>query len=191
MLPAYKPRETVHLPADLPIEHPDELPELVHLDDPAMMVFTDFTRIRPVTVTADKTIDYALEKMKNTGVRLLMVVDTHQHMTGLLSAYKVLGSKPVKLEQAGGLDRSQITVGMLMEPRTQIRVLEISHLRDARIGHIVATLHDIEEHYLLVVQKGVVRGLFSASQISKQLGRSIIDLEEPAHSLAELIREIG
>ena len=139
----------------------------------------------------EKTIDYALEKMKKTGVRLLLVVDKNKHMIGLLSANKILGTKPAKVERADRLDRSQITVGMIMEPRTQIRVLEITHLRDAKVGHIVATLHDIEEHYLLVVEQHRVCGLFSARQIGKQLGKDIIDLEEPAHSLAELIHELG
>jgi hypothetical protein len=80
---------------------------------------------------------------------------------------------------------------MLMEPRTRIQVLDFNQLHDAKVGHIVATLHHIEESYLLVVDEGVISGLFSASQISKQLGRNIMDLQEPAHSLAELIREIS
>jgi len=191
MLPDYGPRQTITLPADLRLEHPEELPEIVHLDDPAMLVFTDFCRFRPVTITADKTIDYALQKMKKSGIRLLVVIDANQHMIGLISAYQILGAKPVRLEEADRVDHSKITVGMLMEPRTQIRVLELRHLRDARVGHIVSTLHDLEQFYLLVVDKDVISGLFSASQISRQLGRNIIDLQEPAHSLAELIHVIG
>ena len=191
MLPDYSPRETVTMSADLPIEHPEEYPELVHMSDPAMLVFTDFRRFHPVTITAEKTIDYALEKMKSSGIRLLLVVDENEHMIGLISAYKILGAKPVRLGEAARMDRSQITVAMLMDPRTRIRVLDVNRLRDAKVGHIVATLHHIEEPYLLVVDEGVISGLFSASQISKQLGRNILDLQEPARSLAELIREIG
>ena len=191
MLPEYSPRETVNMSADLPIEHPEDFPELVHLNDPAMLVYTDFCRIKPVTVTAEKTIDYALEKMRNSGIRLLLVVDEDEHMTGLISAYKVLGAKPVKLEEEARTDRSQITVAMVMTQRDQIQVLDVSHLRDAKVGHIVATLHQIEEPYLLVADKGIITGLFSASQISKQLGRNIMDLQEPTRSFAELVREIG
>ena len=191
MLPDYSPRETVTMSADLPIAHPEEYPELVHLSDPAMLVYTDFCRFLPVTITAEKTIDYALEKMKSSGIRLLLVVDENERMIGLISAYKILGAKPVMLEEADRMERSQVTVAMLMEPRSRIRVLNLNRLRDTKVGHIVATLHQIGEPYLLVVDEGVISGLFSASQISKQLGRNIMDLHEPAHSLAELVREIG
>jgi len=191
MLPDYGPRETVTLSANLPLEHPDELPELVHLNDPAMLVLTDFNRVHPATIGADRSIEYALCKMRSLNVRLLIVVDQNKNMVGLISAYQILDSEPVRLEQVDKLDHGQVTVKMLMQPANQIRALEIHHLRDARVGHIVATLHDLEQIYLLVVDNGVISGLFSASQISKQLGRDIMDLEEPAHSLAELIHEIG
>jgi CBS-domain-containing membrane protein len=191
MLPDYGPRETVTLSANLPLEHPDELPEIVHMNDPAMLVLTDFSRVHPVTIRADRSIEYALCKMRSLNVRLLIVVDQNQHMLGLISAYQILGSDPVRLERSNKLDHKQVTVKMLMQPANQICALDIHHLRDARVGHIVATLHDLEQIYLLVVDNGVIRGLFSASQISKQLGRDIMDLEEPAHSLAELIHEIG
>ena len=191
MLPDYAPRETVTLSANLPLEHPDELPELVHLNDPAMLVLTDFNRVQPATIRGDKSIEHALCKMQSLNVRLLIVVDQNKNMVGLISAYQILGSDPVRLERVNKLDHKHVTVRMLMQPATRIRALEIHHLRDARVGHIVATLHDLEQIYLLVVDNGVISGLFSASQISKQLGRDIMDLEEPAHSLAELIHEIG
>ena len=191
MLPDYGPRETVALSSNLHLEHPDELPELVHLNDPAMLVLTDFNRVRPVTISADRSIEYALCKMRSLNVRLLIVVDQKNNMVGLISAYQILGSDPIRLERMNKLYHGQVTVKMLMQPANRIRALEIHHLRDARVGHIVATLHDLEQIYLLVVDNGVISGLFSASQISKQLGKDIMDLEEPAHSLAELIHEIG
>ncbi len=191
MYSAYTPRECVALQANLPIERPEEPPELVHFHDPAMLVFTDFSRVYPVTVTAEKSIDYALQKMKNSGIRLLIVVNRKHHMIGLISADRIMGDEPVRLAEENQLDHDAITVSMLMEPQKTIQVVEMSHLRDAMVGHIVATLHHLEQKYLLVVDAGVVRGLFSASQISKQLGRNIHDEESPAHSLAEMVHSIG
>ena len=156
-----------------------------------MQVFTDFTRVYPVTITADRTIDYALHKMKNSGVRLLLVVDKKHHMIGLITAYQIMGDEPVRLAEDLQLDHSQITVGMLMQPQSDINVLELSHLRDARVGHIVATLHQLEQKYMIVVDQGNVSGLFSANQISRQLGRKILQEEMPAHSLAEMVHSIG
>ncbi len=191
MQPAYIPRDCVPLQANLRIERPEEPPELVHFHDSAMLVFTDFARVCPVTITADRTIDYALHKMKNSGIRLLLVVDKKHRLTGLISADKIMGDDPIRLAEDKQLDHSQITVAMLMQPRRAIQVLESSHLRDARVGHIVATLHRLEQKHVLVVDHGTVSGLFSASQISKQLGRNILQEEMPAHSLAEMVHSIG
>lgn len=191
MQPAYTPRDCIPLQTGLPIESPEEPPELVHFHDSAMLVFTDFGRVYPVTITPDRMIDYALHKMKSSGVRLLIVVDKKHHMIGLISADKIMGDDPVRLAEHKQLDHSQITVAMLMQPQKDIQVLESSHLRDARVGHIVATLHRLEQKHVLVVDHGIVSGLFSASQISKQLGRSILQEEMPAHSLAEMVHSIG
>ena len=191
MQSAYTPRDCIPRQANLPIEKPEEPPELVHFHDSAMLVFTDFSRVFPVTVTADKAIDDALQDMKNSGVRLLIVVNSKHRMIGLISADQIMGDDPVRLAEDRQLDHSQITVELLMQPQKQIQVLEMSHLRDARVGHIVATLHSLEQKHILVVDAGVVRGLFSASQISRQLGRSILEEEVPAHSLAEMVHSIG
>jgi CBS domain-containing protein len=191
MQSAYTSRDCIPLPFNLPIESPEEPPELVHFHDSAMLVFTDFARVYPVTITADRTIDYALHKMKTSGVRLLLVVDKKHRMIGMISADRIMGDDPVRLAENKQLDHGQITVAMLMQPQKDIQVLESSHLRDARVGHIVATLHRLEQKYVLVVDHGMVRGLFSASQISKQLGRNILEDEMPAHSLAEMVHSIG
>ena len=191
MQPAYTPRDCIPLQANLPIERPEQPPELVHFHDSAMQVFTDFTRVYPVTITSERTIDYALHKMKNSGVRLLLVVNKKHHMIGLISAYQIMGDDPVRLAQDKQLDHGQITVAMLMQPQRDIRVVELSHLRDARVGHIVATLHQLEQKHMIVVDQGNVSGLFSANQISRQLGRKILQEEMPSHSLAEMVHTIG
>ena len=191
MQSAYTRRECISLAPNLPVERPEAPPELVHFHDSAMLVFTDFSRVMPVTTTADRSIDDALQDMKNAGVRLLIVVNRKRHMIGLISADQIMGDEPVRLAENSQLDHSQITVDMLMQPQRDIRVLEMSHLRDARVGHIVATLHGLEQKHLLVVDDGVVRGLFSASQIGKQLGRNILEAEKPAHSLAEMVHSMG
>ena len=41
----YAPRPCVALPIGTRLEYPSEMPELVHLHDTAMLVFTDFSVI--------------------------------------------------------------------------------------------------------------------------------------------------
>ena len=187
----YTPRDYIALAENLAIDHPQEPPELVHYHDSAMAVFTDFSRVRPVTVTPDIAIDTALEMMKNAGVRLLLVTDTDGHMIGLISADRIMGDRPVRLAKDRGIDRGDITVEMVMQPQSHVKVLERSHLRDARVGHIVATLTQLEQKHMLVVDHGKVSGLFSATQISRQLGSNILQAEMPAHSLAEMLHTLG
>ena len=187
----YTPRDCIALAENLPVEHPEDPPELVHYNDSAMTVFTDFSRVRPVTVTPDVAIDVALEMMKNAGVRLLIVTDTHGHMTGLISADRIMGDRPVRVARDKGIDRRDITVAMVMDPQSCVKVLERSHLRDAKVGHIVATLAQLEQKHMLVVDHGRVSGLFSATQISRQLGSEILHAEVPAHSLAEMLQTLG
>lgn len=187
----YAPRISIALPPGTMVAYPDELPDLVHLDDPASTVFTDFTREHPVTISPDTSIKQALDKMKQTGTCVCLVIDENQHLLGELIADDIVGDKPIRLTETTGIDYADITVKMIMQPREKIRVLEIEHLRNARVGHIIATLHALESRYVLVVGNGCIRGLYAAGQISRQLGRSIMDEEVPAHSLAEMVHSLG
>jgi len=187
----FAPRVTVPLPPDTMVTHPDELPELVHLEDPAMSVFTDFTREHPVTIEPDSSIDRAMEQMKHAGICVLLVIDKDQRLLGEITADDIMGDKPVRLAESSGLDHSEITVKMLMIPRDRIRVLEFESLRTARVGHIIATLHALESRYVLVMENGSIRGLYAAGQISRQLGWSIMERQVAAQSLAEIVRSLG
>jgi len=187
----YMPRCTIPLTAGAMVTHPEELPELVHLEDPAMTVFTDFTREHPVTTSLDASIDHALEQMKHSGICVLLVIDEEQRLLGEITADDIMGDKPVRLAESSGLDHSEITVKMLMIPTDRIRVLDFEQLGTARVGHIIATLHALESRYVLVTENGSIRGLYAAGQISRQLGRSIMEEEAPAHSLAEIVRSLG
>lgn len=184
-------RDTVPMPAGTTVTHPEELPELVHMNDPAVTVFTDFTREHPITTGPGVGIDRAMEQMKNSGICVLLVMDEDQHLLGEITSDDIMGDKPLRLAQSIGMDHRKITVSMIMTPANRVRVLEIEHLRDARVGHIIATLHALEKRHVLVLENGSVRGLYRAGQISRQLGRNIMDDEAPAHNLAEIVHTLG
>lgn len=187
----FAPRITITLPSNTRVTHPDELPELVHYDDPATTVFTDFTKEHPVTVKPDVSIDRALEQMKHSGICVLLVLDEEQRLLGEIIADDLMGDKPVRMAESTGMEHSEITVKMMMIPREEVRVMEIEHLRDACVGHIIATLHALESRYVLVIENDRIRGLFAAGPISRQLGWNIMDEEVPAHSLAEIVHALG
>lgn len=184
-------RDAVSLPAGTTVTQPDELPELVHLNDPATTVFTDFSREHPITTGPEIRIDRAMEQMKNSGICVLLVVDEDRHLLGEITSDDIMGDKPVRLAQSSGMDHRDITVSMIMTPANRVRVLEIEHLRDARVGHIIATLHALESRHVLVLENGSIRGLYRAGQISSQLGRNIMDDEIAAHNLAEIVHSLS
>jgi CBS domain-containing protein len=187
----YAPRICVPLQVGTTLESPSEMPELVHMDEPAMQVFTDFSRIKPVVTVADTPIDIALKIMKTSGVRLLLVVDDTDSVIGQITADEILGDGPIRLQQISRMDRGEILVRTVMTPLADILILEWSHMKDAKVGHIVATLHQMERRHLLVVEKSRVRGLFSASQITKQTGQEVTETVVPAHSMAEIVYTLG
>ena len=183
----YAPRSTILLPPNTTVTHPDELPELVHIDEPAATVFIDFIKEHPATIKPDASIDQALEQMKHAGICVLLVIDEDKCLLGEIIADDIMGDKPVRLAESTGIEHSEITVKMMMIPRDKIRVLEIEHLHDACVGHIIATLHALESRYVLVLENGSICGVYAAGQMSRQLGRNIMDEELPAHSLAEMV----
>ena len=129
--------------------------------------------------------------MKRSGLCVLLVIDDGKRLLGEIIADDIMGDKPVRLAKSSGMNHSDITVEMMMIPRVKVRVLEIEHLRNACVGHIIATLHELESRYVLVIEDGSIRGLYAAGQISRQLGRNIMDEEVPAHSLAEMVHSLG
>lgn len=183
-----------HIPLDAGVRC--VIPEPLGLEDPALAVMTDFQQVRPVTTFEEILIDAALEKMKAKGVRLLLVIDDAETVIGLITANDIQGEKPVQLVRDTGTPHSQLTVAMLMTPLSEIEVLSMTAVSNARIGHIIATLRHIERQHTLVAELDTVtggqriRGLFSSSQISKQLAVEVSEVMTAAHSLAEIHQEI-
>lgn len=187
--------------------HPPELPGRVYLTSPAVDVMTDFTHVRPRTTRPDVPIDDALENMKRVGVRLLLVEDADRKIVGIISSYDIQGEKPIKLAQEARVSRSDISVSEIMTPHPEIEALHMLSVRNAQVGHIVATLRALEQRHLLVVQSAggngepaedtmpgvgsgaqLVRGLFSSAQLGRQLRVDVDEIMTAAHSLAEMQR---
>ena len=188
-----------HIPLkpDSRYERPPELPPLVHLDSPALEVMTDFKVVHAITTSAGVAIDEALETMKTSGVRLLLVIDEESCVIGLITASDIQGEKPIRFVQEERMPRSEITIGMIMTPQKDIPVLNMLSVRNVQVGSVIATLHELERQHVLVVEVDPdskdqrVRGLFSLSQISKQLGKDMAEIMTAAHSLAEIHHGMG
>lgn len=154
------------------------LPAQVKLDDPAPHVLTDFQHVTAVIILAGDTLDEAHRRMIQRGVRLLLVVDQDRKAVGVITATDILGEKPVQTLIERGIRREELTVRDIMTPQERLEVLNLADVRVAKVGHIVATLKQSGRQHALVVEVGedgrhTVRGVFSMTQIARQLGIAI------------------
>jgi len=147
-------------------------------DDPALSVMTDLKRVTAVIVLPGDTVDEAHARMIQRGVRLLLVVDQNRKVLGIITASELLGEKPVQVASERGIRREEISVRDVMTPHERLEVLDLADLRAAKVGHIVTTLHKVGRQHALVAERDAkgqqtVVGLFSATQIARQLGVAI------------------
>ena len=165
-------------------------PKTVSVEDPALEVMTDFRRVRALTVPASVSMEYAAQRMRANRVHLLLVADENNRVLGLVTSTDIEGDKPVRLVHDHGLRRDEITVGDLMTPRERLEVISFEDVAHACVGHVVATLQAVGRQHAMVVDRDaqgrqLVRGLFAASQLERQLGTPIHTVEI-ARSFAEV-----
>ena len=162
-------------------------PGRVTLDDPAFSVMTDLREVSAATTRPEETIDTAHAIMIRRGVRLLFALDDDGTVAGVITATDLLGEKPVRFMQARGVSHSEVLVADIMTPASMLEALSILDAAQMRVGHIVATLKAVGRKHLMVSEEGGrrVRGLFSASQIARQLGIEVQTFEV-ASSFAEI-----
>ena len=162
-------------------------PGRVTMDDPAFSVMTDLREVSAATTGPEETIDAAHAQMIRRSVRLLFVLDANGSVAGVITATDLLGEKPVRFMQDRGVSHSEILVEDIMTPGSMLEALPLVDIAQMRVGHIVATLKKVGRKHLMVAEDGGrrVRGLFSASQIARQLGMELQTFEV-AGSFAEV-----
>lgn len=163
------------------------------LNHPAQDVMTDLRITTAVTTTPETSIEDAENRMRRRGVRMLFVLDSEGALTGLITSHDLLGEKPLQfIERQGGIHR-EIIVANIMTPRDRLEVIKYSDVLASRIGHIVSTLQRSGRQHALVVDtvdgREMVRGLFSASRIARQLGMEI-STTPVARTFAEIEKEL-
>ena len=175
----YKDIESLSIdPINLKVRY-QALPELVHLDDPAWTVMRDFRLDPPQIIPPNESIDNALMEMKIQGTHLLLVADTKGSLHGILSTEDILGEKPITIIQSRRIERPLISLEMIMSPIDEVVIFDIDTVQKTKVGNVVETLKKHNRHYALVVQSHdnnsnyQLIGLFSTSQISKQLHMEI------------------
>lgn len=171
------------------------LPQRVGLDDPAGSVMTDLKQVSAVLIRPGDGVEEANQRMIQHGVRLLLVVDENRKVVGIITATDLLGEKPLQVIAERGCRREDVRVRDIMTPTHRLEVLHMNDVRSAKVGHIVATLKMAGRQHAVVVEvdhdgKQTIRGLFSATQIARQLGVAI-QASEIARTFSEIEAQLA
>lgn len=165
-------------------------PPAVNADSAAILVMTDLSQVPSATIMAGATLDEANQSMLMSGVRLLLVVGDSNDIAGLVTSVDILGEKPVLVAQKRQSKRSDLRIADVMVPVAKMEALGIEDVKKACVGNIVASLKSDGRAHAIVVSQGqngkqFLRGIFSASQIARQLGVQI-HTHEMARTFAEI-----
>jgi CBS domain-containing protein len=143
----------------------------VSLESPALEVMTDLRRATPATIRPQAPLAGANQFMITRGVRLLLVVDDREKVLGLITATDILGERPMLVSTGRGLRRDELAVADIMVPADEVEVIALAAVTAARVGHVLETLRRAgRQHALVVDAERMVCGIFSLSQIARQLG---------------------
>lgn len=90
---------------------------------------------------------------------------------------------------------SDLSVSDLMHPLASLQVLRLADVLHANVGDLVATLQRLGRKHLLVSeqlpdQPLAIRGMFSATQIERQLGAPV-ETYERAQTFAQIEAALG
>jgi CBS domain-containing protein len=156
-------------------------------DSPALHVMTDLARVSPATIRPQAPLAGANQFMITRGVRLLLVVDERDTILGLITATDLLGERPMQVATERGLRRGELSVADVMTPAAQIEVVALADVEASRVGHVLETLRRLGRQHALVVDPGnTVRGIFSISQIARQLGVTLASGGSVARTFSEI-----
>ena len=173
----------------------------VTAESPAAQVMTDLTRVAPATIRPQAPLAGANQFMITRGVRLLLVTDDHENVLGIITATDLLSERPMRAAIDRGLRRDELTVADVMTPAEQVEVIAYADIEGARVGHVLETLRRAGRQHALAVdfdeipsrrplelpaRRTMVRGIFSISQIARQLGVAVPTGGEVARTFSEI-----
>lgn len=181
----YKPIPIQELGAGAGIRRPTQPPAgHVTRDSPALDVMTDLSRTTPATIRPHAPLAGANQFMITRGVRLLLVVDDSETVVGVITATDILGERAMRTAAERRLKRDELTVSEVMTPVARIEVIDFDELLNSHVGNVLETLRRSGRQHVLVIdhetvpsgrphapaRRRMVRGIFSLSQIARQLG---------------------
>ena len=198
----YEPLPIRELGANAGFRRPMQPPApRVTPESPAVQVMTDLARVAPASIRREAPLGAANQFMITRGVRLLLVTDDDVSVLGVITASDLLSERPMRVASERGLRRDELTVGDVMTRAEQVEVIDYAEVASARVGHVLETLRRAGRQHALVVdfdeiparrplelpsRRPMVRGIFSLSQLARQLGVAVQTGGEVARTFSEI-----
>jgi len=191
------PLPTRRLPSGTVIAQARDWPNHpVTLDSPALDVMTDLTRVRAATTGLSTTLRQAEQIMIYQGVRMLFVVSDMPAIEGLVTTTDLHGDRQLRLVQQRNVRYEDLCVADVMAGLSMLDAIDLEDMKAATVGNVIATLRRHGRNHLLVAEGPTddtprrVRGLFSRSQIERQLGAPV-PVTEVANSFADVVQMLS
>ena len=185
----YRSLPTVNLAQATTFVNPP-IPTLT-LDSPASVFMTDFLNVHPVVVNCKTSVNEALDLMKRSYVRSLLVTDIDgSGFNGIVTATDINSGKVLAYMASNQIkDRNEVLVEHVMIDKEHIHGLDYEKVATSTIGDILETIKHLSEQHVIVVDKSLdsfsVRGIFSTTNIAKALHIKF-DVEPQARTFFEL-----
>ena len=188
-----RPGETYRLQTQLPAVR-------VEADSPATDVMTDLRRVAAVAIRSYATVDEAHQAMIAHGVRALFIVEGDSTVLGIITSTDISGEKPIQVAQQRGVRHDEVHVREVMTPAELLEAMELEEVLHARVADVVASLKLSGRQHALVTESlttdptsrtRTVRGVFSLTQIARQLGLPPQSVHDVARTFAEIELAIG
>ena len=163
---------------------PDEA-EGLNLQSSALNFFTDFKRVKPFVIESTLSALEVKRLMEKERVRLKFIVNEEGHFIGIITADELIDRKIVQKVSEGNR-REDIPLTELMKPKSTLKALDYEEVSHASIAQVIDTLKKNGAQHCLVIDHHThkIRGIFSASDISRKL-HLVLTIEE-SPSLAKI-----
>jgi CBS-domain-containing membrane protein len=154
--------------------------------DPALTVMTDFRERTSVTVSDTAMIDEALEHMRHAGVRSAFTIDDQSRIVvGLITAYDIIGEKPMQYMLSAATPRREVLVRDIMQKVSEWHVADIKQIERATVGAVANMFAEVRLTHVPVMETSEageqrLRGLLSSAKVKRLLSRP----ESVRHDLA-------
>lgn len=144
------------------------------LETSALEFFTDFEQATPLVIGSSTPAVDVKQLMLKAHAKLKIVLDHDGQFVGIISVDDLIDRHIVRMVSKG-LKRSEILVRDLMRPKGDLVALDFHEVGKVSIAVVIRALKENGQQHCLVLEQRThkIRGIFSASDISRKLNLAI------------------